>query len=227
MIPLKDSITSKTFPIVNTLIIIINVFIFFYQTTLGESEMSGFWVNYALIPDKIFHPSHYSGVHTLAIYPFITHIFLHANLMHLAGNMLFLFIFGDNVEDKMGHLKYLIFYLACGLIAGGVQTFFSLGSDVPMVGASGAIAGVLGAYFLLFPGAYIVCLFWYFIFIRLIKVPAIIFLGLWFVMQFVNSMGSLGSSGGGGVAWFAHLGGFIAGFILVKFFAEKGKTEYF
>ncbi len=150
----------------------------------------------------------------------ITSMFLHGGVLHVLGNMLYLWIFGDNVEDAMGHVRFLIFYLACGVAAGFAQMAIAPHSAVPQIGASGAIAGVLAAYFMLFPYARVLTLIPIFFFIRLITVPAVFFLGFWFVFQVISGAGTLGSEGG--VAWFAHIGGFIAGGILVFLFRRRG-----
>lgn len=147
-------------------------------------------------------------------------IFLHGGLMHLLGNMLYLWIFGDNVEDAMGHGKFLLFYLLCGVVAAFAQIATAPGSAIPMIGASGAIAGVLAAYFMLFPHSRILTLVPIFFFIRLIAVPAVFLLGFWFLFQVISGAGMLGRAGG--VAWFAHIGGFIAGIFLVFLFKQRG-----
>ena len=140
--------------------------------------------------------------------------------MHLLGNMLYLWIFGDNVEDAMGHFKFLAFYLLCGAIAGFAQMLIDTGSGVPQVGASGAIAGVLAAYFMLYPYSRVLTLIPIFFFLRLVAVPAVVLLGFWFILQVISGAGSLGATGG--VAWFAHIGGFIAGAVLVFLFRRRG-----
>ncbi len=180
-----------------------------------------FILQYALIPAEFMH-----GIDLPPPIPFpiwitlITSMFIHGGLWHILGNMLFLWIFGDNVEDAMGHGKYLLFYLTCGAVAAFAQMAVSPNSPVPQIGASGAISGVLGAYLMLFPYARILTLIPIFFFIRLVAIPAMFFLGFWFVLQVISGAGALGSNGG--VAWFAHIGGFIAGALLVFLFRHRG-----
>jgi membrane associated rhomboid family serine protease len=169
------------------------------------AAMNTFWVNWAMIPARI---SDAEGLHTL-----LTHMFLHGGLLHLAGNMLFLHIFGDNVEDRLGHLPFLIFYLACGLLAGLTQYGIDPSSGIPTVGASGAIAGVMGGYLLLFPRARVDILIIIVVIFKVLPIPAWILLAVWFAMQFMGGLGA--SSAEGGVAYWAHAGGFVAGIVLI------------
>ena len=217
MIPLKNLRPRTHFPTVTLALIVINFIVFFYQLTLDPRALQSFIMTYSMIPARaqlaLAH-SHY----TLAqgFLPLFTSMFLHAGWLHIIGNMWFLWLFGPNVEDRLGHLPYLGFYLVCGLGAGIAQTLFSLGSTIPGLGASGAIAGVLGAYVVFFPSSRILTLvtlfFWWF-FARL---PAVLFIGLWFAVQFLSGIGSLGSAQAGGVAWWAHVGGFLLGMLLVS-----------
>jgi membrane associated rhomboid family serine protease len=165
---------------------------------------------------------------TAAVTPFFTSMFLHGGWLHLIGNMWYLWIFGDNIEDRLGHFTYLIFYLLCGLGAGIVHTVINFNTTIPSVGASGAIAGVLGAYLVSYPTAKVLTLLPIFIFIQIIEIPALIVLGLWFVMQFFSGAATLAttSAGAGGVAWWAHVGGFIIGMILVGLFPRKDRPRY-
>jgi len=151
-------------------------------------------------------------------------MFMHGGLLHVGGNMLYLWIFGNNIEDVMGHIRFFIFYLICGVAASLAHIVMETGSRIPMIGASGAVAGILGAYILLFPKARILCLMFLFYFIRLIYVPALVVLGFWFILQ-VFYAGVVGAQGG--VAWFAHIGGFITGFILIKLFRKKDDVGYY
>ncbi len=153
-------------------------------------------------------------------------MFLHGGVAHLAGNMLFLWIFGNNVEDIFGHFRFLIFYFVCGTIAAGAQILLSLDSPVPMLGASGAIAGVLGAYYLRFPNARVLTLVWFFIFIRVVYLPAKLLLLLWFLLQLLQGANAIGhASAAGGVAVFAHVGGFVAGWLLARVFGGGGARQ--
>ena len=156
------------------------------------------------------------------ILPLFSSMFLHGGWMHLIGNMLFLYIFGDNVEDRFGHLKYLVFYFIAGITAAATQIYMFPNSEVPMVGASGAIAGVLGAYVFMFPTAKVLTLLPIFFFFQLIELPAFLFLGIWFIMQILSGMFALGiGADAGGVAWWAHIGGFVAGIVLFPFLRKR------
>ena len=222
MIPLKDTIKSNSFPFINTILIVVNILIFIYEFSLGK-EFNKFIYNFGLIPASVTSIENFGFNNNIS--PFFTSMFLHGGWFHLIGNMLFLYIFGDNVEDKMGHLKYLIFYLICGIAAAILQIITNLDSIIPMVGASGAISGVLGAYLLFFPNSKILTIVPIFIFIQLMRVPAKVFIIIWFFVQFLSGLGTLGaSSSGGGIAFWAHIGGFIAGVIFANQFA--GKISY-
>ena len=226
MIPLRDSIPSSSFPIVNVIFIVINVLVFFYEFSLG-THLNSFINNYGLVPAYLL-----SQDTSLIdrIYPFFTSMFLHGGWLHLIGNMLYLYIFGDNVEDRMGHFKYLLFYLISGFAAAFAQIIINLYSTIPMVGASGAISGVLGAYILFFPRSRILTLVPIFFFIQLVEIPAAILLLLWFIIQFFSGVASVAiTQNTGGVAFWAHIGGFVAGLILSRFFQKKGyyRTGWF
>jgi membrane associated rhomboid family serine protease len=204
-IPLRDTQPSYSRPLITSLIIAVNVAVFLHQISLDGYSQNYFMLHYGLVAR---HPR------PLAL---LTSMFLHGGWLHIIGNMWFLWIFGKNVEDALGHAKYLIFYLLCGVAAGVTQVLFTAGSSAPMVGASGAIAGVMGAYLVKFPHSRIVSLVVIFFFFTTIEIPAVLMLGIWFLLQFFNGFGSIGYShlSQGGTAWFAHVGGFIAGMILV------------
>jgi membrane associated rhomboid family serine protease len=213
-IPLKDLNPSRTYPFVNITLILGNIAVFIYQvgleTTLSQRGADAFLLPYCMVPARI--PSFLAG-HTgfeIAFLPLVTSMFLHSNWLHIAGNMLFLWIFGDNVEDFFGHFTYLLFYLVCGIGAGLLHVLFNLHSSVPALGASGAISGVMGAYILLYPRARILTL----VVIFPLPVPAVVFLGLWYVMQFLSGLSTLGMKATGGVAVWAHIGGFLLGMLL-------------
>jgi len=216
MIPLKDDNPTRTFPFINIALIVVNVLVFLYQASLPPHAYKAFLLANATIPARIpaFLAGHL-GFH-MAFYPLFTSMFLHGGLMHLLGNMLFLYIFGDNIEDSFGHFPYLIFYLFCGIGSGLVHVLFNLNSSLPAIGASGAISGVMGAYAVLFPRAKVLMLF----FIFLIPVPAVLVLGYWFVLQFLAGIGQLGAAATGGVAFWAHIGGFVNG-LLVALVVKK------
>jgi len=217
MIPLKNLRPRIHFPTVTVALIVANFLVFFYQLTLDPRALQSFIMTYSMVPARAQLALAHSQ-YTLAqgFLPLFTSMFLHAGWLHIIGNMWFLWLFGPNVEDRLGHVPYLGFYLVCGLGAGIAQTVFSLGSTIPGLGASGAIAGVLGAYVVFFPSSRILTLvtlfFWWF-FARL---PAVLFIGLWFVVQFLSGIGSLRNAQAGGVAWWAHVGGFLLGMLLVS-----------
>ncbi|MFZ0336360.1 MAG: rhomboid family intramembrane serine protease [Candidatus Acidiferrales bacterium] len=223
MIPLKNLRPRTHPPTVTLALIIANFLVFFYQLSLSQRALQTFLMTYSLVPARVQMALASSHHFTLAqaFVPFFTSMFLHAGWLHIIGNMWFLWLFGPNVEDRLGHLPYLGFYLLCGLGAGTAQTAFSLGSTIPSLGASGAIAGVLGAYIVFFPSSKILTLvtlfFWWF-FARL---PAVLFIGLWFLVQFLSGVSSLGSAAQGGVAWWAHVGGFLLGMLLVSGMRRK------
>lgn len=222
MIPLRDTNRSQTFPVVTYLIIGTNIVVFLWQLSLGRELEKAFFY-YGLVPLRYSDPS-LAGKFTFwqQIVPFLTSMFLHGGVLHLLGNMWSLYLFGDNVEDRLGHLRYLAFYILSGLAAGVTHLLTNWGSPVPTIGASGAISGVMGAYFLLFPTARILTLVPLFLFFQVLEVPAFVFLGLWFLIQVLSAGVTTGQAGG--VAWWAHIGGFIAGMILLKVFELLPQT---
>jgi membrane associated rhomboid family serine protease len=205
MIPLRDTQPSYTFPFVTVAIIVLNVAAFLYEFSMDPYELNFFIAHYGVIPTRF----QWADV--------LTSIFLHGGWMHLIGNMWFLWIYGDNVEDILGHSQYLLFYLLCGLAATMVHIAFNADSRVPTIGASGAIAGVMGAYVVKFPHSRITTLVPITIFLTTVDIPAYFILLYWFVIQFFSGVGSVGHShlSQGGVAWFAHVGGFLAGVALI------------
>lgn len=211
MIPLRDTIPSRTKPTVTILIIMANVLVFLYMVSLDSYTLSHFIRAYAMNPSRL----HLSTM--------FTSMFLHGGWLHLIGNMWFLWVYGDNVEDTLGHGRYLVFYLLCGVIAAMTQYAINPDSRVPVLGASGAIAGVMGAYLIKFPHARILTLLPIFVFFTTVEIPAVLILLYWFVLQFFSGIGSIGYAHGseGGVAFFAHVGGFIAGMILVSVMATR------
>jgi len=219
MFPIWDDVPTKKFPLITVILIALNSMVFLYQVSLGES-FNEFIYSMGLLPFEITHhidlfPSGPSPIY-LTIF---SSMFMHGSIVHLLGNMLFLWIFGNNVEDYLGRKKFVIFYLVCGISAAFTQIVFNPDSRVPMVGASGAIAGVLGAYSVLYPRAKVTTVIIFIFFIRLVKIPAIVVLGFWIIYQFLYGISSLAATTGeGGVAWFAHIGGFICGVILIKLF---------
>src|SRR6266542_3101452 len=212
MLPIGDDDSARrTVPLVTYVLVALNVLFFFVELSGGDS----FIVKWAFVPSRFLaNPS--GGFLTL-----FTSMFMHGGWLHLGGNMLYLWIFGDNVEDRFGHLKFIIFYLLCGLAATFAQLAFSLGSHVPNLGASGAIAGVLGAYILLFPQGSVKVLQGQ----RVIPVPALVVIGLWFVLQLFSGIGTLANAAQGGVAYMAHIGGFVAGLVLTFLFRGSRETQ--
>ncbi|HHK60584.1 MAG TPA: rhomboid family intramembrane serine protease [Desulfobacterales bacterium] len=215
MFPLRDDIPARLFPVVNTWIIVVNVLCYGYQLALGPGGERLIF-QYGFVPARLLFSPAFLGFDPTELPTLLSYMFLHGGFLHLAGNMWMLWVFGDNVEDAMGHGRYLLFYLACGVVSALAQMAVAPASGIPMVGASGAISGVLGAYFLLYPAARILTLVPIFFFLTTVEVPAFVFLVLWFVLQFLQGAASLRASGaGGGVAWWAHIGGFIAGMALL------------
>jgi len=222
MIPLKDTSKTTTFPIVNTVFIVVNILLFIYEMWI-TSDLSLFLYQYGLVPYVVTTDLDIGIFHR--IYPFFTSMFLHSGWFHIIGNMLFLYIFGDNIEDRMGHFKYFAFYIITGLIAAFIQFVTDIKSTVPIIGASGAISGVIGAYLLFYPKAKILTIVPILFFIRIIYIPATVFIIIWFCFQFVGGLGSLNREGDvGGVAFWAHLGGFLAGLIIANYF-DRSKNN--
>jgi len=219
MIPLKDDNPTRIFPIVTIGIIAANILVFIYQISLGAGYEK-FIFTYGALPYEITHGMDIGPqIQMPVFFTVYTSMFMHGGFMHIIGNMLYLWIFGNNIEDSMGHIRFIFFYLICGTVASLTHIFLAPNSKIPMVGASGAVSGILGAYLLLFPHARILTLVTFGFFVRMIKIPAMVVLGFWIVLQFLNSAVASGSESGG-VAWFAHIGGFFAGLILIKFFKK-------
>ena len=229
MIPFRDNIPSRTFPLFTILIIAANVVAFIFELSLSPSALDRFIYHAGVVPAVVFEwPRLHLPVSALFA-PFIMSLFLHGGWLHLIGNMWYLWIFGPGVEDRLGHIRFLLFYMLCGIGAGIVHTMMNPDATIPTVGASGAIAGVLGAYVVSYPFARVLTLVPIFIFIQIIEIPAIIVLGFWFLMQFISGTASLQvstSANTGGVAWWAHVGGFIIGIILVSLLSQKARQTY-
>jgi membrane associated rhomboid family serine protease len=216
MIPLKDDNPTTITPVVTIGVIAINVAVFAYQLSLGAAGQA-FVYTFGAIPIALFGGESVSPIPpTVTLF---TAMFLHGGIMHVGGNMLYLWIFGNNIEDVMGHGRFVVFYLLCGVAASYAHALSAPASVMPMIGASGAISGVLGAYLLLFPRARVLTLIPLGFYTRMVYVPAAWVLGFWIVIQFLNGTLSLGGRGGG-VAWFAHVGGFLAGMLLIRLFVR-------
>ncbi len=228
LLPLKDDIPSRRFPFVTYSIIAVNIVVFMFEATMGKEQLQAFFELVAVIPAEYtaFLRGEPVPLLKLLAAPFAS-MFLHGGWMHLFGNMWFLYLFGDNVEDAMGHSRFLLFYLLTGLAATVAHIFVNPLSPIPIVGASGAISGVVGAYFLMFPTARVLTLVPIFFFVDIVLLPAVVFIGMWFLFQFWSGLLSLAVPHLGGVAWWAHIGGFIAGLILAPIMRERRKpTRY-
>jgi membrane associated rhomboid family serine protease len=223
MLPIKDTIRAESFPLVNWLLIIANAVVWFFMIDMTPADLEGFVLSYGLVPAQV------DTADLMSLYPFFTHMFLHGGWLHFLSNVWILFIFGDNVEDRLGSFRYLFFYLLGGIAAGILQTFVNLGSFIPAIGASGAIAAVMGAYFLFYPRARVITLIPLFFFPWFVEIPAIIFLGFWFITQLYSGVMSLAMASGqlsGGIAWWAHIGGFVFGLIFALPFIRRRRRRH-
>lgn len=222
MIPIRDAIRSNNFPIVNFFIIALNILAFLWQLLQGPDLKEALYL-YGIVPLRYSNPelsAHFTGFQQYL--PFLTSMFLHGGILHILMNMWFLYIFGDNIEDRLGHIRYLAFYLFCGVAAGLIHLLTNWNSNIPTIGASGAISGVMGAYLFLYPRSRIMTLIPIFFFFQFVEIPAFIFLGYWILIQLFSA--SLTSKNVGGVAFWAHIGGFITGLIFIKIFDVIPKT---
>ena len=221
MFPIKDTIRSHSLPLVNWALITANSILFLYEIQLSPADLDRLFNTYGLVS------AHFNPAHLATYIPFFTHMFLHSGWLHIISNMWVLFIFGDNVEDRMGSGRYLVFYLLGGLAAAAMQTYIAPHSSIPAIGASGAIAAVLGAYILFFPAARVLTLILLIIIPWLIEIPAFIFIGIWFATQLYSGLLSLATSGVSidGIAWWAHIGGFVTGAVLIKLFATSSSLR--
>ncbi len=216
MIPIRDAIRSKTFPVVNAMLIGLNILVFLWQLAQGPRLKEALFL-YGIVPLRYSDPALSQQFTAFEQWlPFLTSMFLHGGFLHILGNMWFLYIFGDNVEDRLGHIRYLLFYLLCGFAAGFVHLVTNWGSSIPTIGASGAISGVMGAYLLLYPRSRIMTLVPIFLFLQFVEIPAFVFLGYWILIQLLSA--SVTPRNVGGIAFWAHIGGFVAGLIFVKLF---------
>jgi membrane associated rhomboid family serine protease len=228
MIPLKDLNPRRSFPFVTLLLIVVNALVFFFELSLPPRAGQELMMEFGMIPARLRLALASPRVPLSgAVFPLFTSMFLHGGWLHIIGNMWFLWIFGDNVEDRLGHLRYLGFYLICGVGAGLVHTIFNWNSSLPSVGASGAISGVMGAYIVLFPRSRVLTLIPLIIFWFTVELPAYLLLGYWFLIQFFSGLGSLGLKQAGGVAWWAHIGGFLLGVFLIGVMQPKRRAAGF
>jgi membrane associated rhomboid family serine protease len=224
MIPIKDSVPNRSVPIATRTLILINVIVFFFELGMSHESLEQFAYLFGLVPARFTDPAWAASVGFPAggYWPILTHQFLHGGFLHIISNMWALWIFGDNVEDRMGPVRFTIFYLLCGTIAGLTQVFVNPGSTLPSIGASGAIAGVLGAYLVFFPTARLIVMCPILFFPFFFEVPAIFYLAIWFFTQlFSGTMALVGPQHVGGIAWWAHIGGFIGGLLLCWLFVKR------
>jgi membrane associated rhomboid family serine protease len=227
MIPLRDENPSKAIPIVNTCLILANVSVFLYAFFFVPRGAEPLPLRLGFIPYEITNAVDLSPKNLVPVpLTIVTAMFIHGGWLHLLSNMLYLWIFGDNVEDKLGHFKYLLFYLMCGVMASLTHGFLNLTSQVPTIGASGAIAGVLGAYMVLYPTARIRTLLILFVFVQVVSIPAIVLLGYWILIQVLSGITEFGSPTKGGIAWFAHVGGFVTGLVLITMTKKRKGRAY-
>ena len=213
MLPYKDDNPARKVPFVTFLIIAINIFVFILQMLSGKNGQNIVY-SYGAIPHNIITFESAQPIHPAAT--IFTSMFMHGGLFHIGGNMLYLWIFGNNIEDRLGHVRFLIFYLFCGVVAAFSHALTDPSSNIPMIGASGAVSGVLGSYILLYPMAKVHTLIFLGFFVQVVKIPALIVIGFWAIIQVVNGLVTQGLSNQGGVAWFAHIGGFLAGLLTIK-----------
>jgi len=222
LIPIRDDIPTKTFPFVTIILMVVNVGVFVRLLIMPDTAHHETVLRLAVIPYELTHvPAGRLDILGYNLLTILTSMFLHGGLLHLGGNLLYLWIFGNNVEDVMGRVRFLAFYLLCGLAGALAQIAARPSSQVPMIGASGAIAGILGAYLVMFPAARVMTLLFFVVFVRVVPVPALIVLGSWLLVQLINA----GQMGPGGVAWFAHLGGFLAGLVLIVPFRRRSVPQ--
>lgn len=223
MIPYKDDNPTTTFPLFTVSLIVLNIVVYFSQV-LSHADMGTLSYAFGAIPHSLLTFESHQPVHpALTVF---SSMFMHGGLFHLGGNMLYLWIFGNNIEDRLGHMRFVIFYLFCGVFAAYAHAVTHPDSTVPMIGASGAVSGVLGAYMLLFPHARVHTLLILGIFITTVKIPALIVIGFWAIVQFLNGLISSGLPNSGGVAWFAHLGGFLVGLLTIKIWLPRRRRQW-
>ena len=224
MFPIRDTVPNRTFPSTTWILIILCGAVFYFEASLPQELMEEFTYYFGIVPVE-YTKRHRNGLPLIAYMSFLTTMFLHGGWLHFLGNMWFLKIFGSKVEDRMGHCGFLGFYLLTGILASMFYIYFSPHSSMPVIGASGAIAGVMGAYYVLFPRARILTLIPIFIFPWFIELPAVFFLGWWFLLQlFSGTVAQVLPTAGGGVAWWGHIGGFVAGILLVPFFRKTSRA---
>jgi membrane associated rhomboid family serine protease len=220
LIPIKDINPTERFAVVTAFFIVVNIVVFIFELLLGAEAREAFVAVFALVPKRLFSHATATAPDVLPVSATLfTSMFVHGGVLHVAGNMLYLWIFGNNVEDSMGRMRFIVFYFLCGVIAAYSHALANVSSLTPMIGASGAISGVLGAYLVLYPRARVMTLVFFGFYVRTVQLPAMFVLGFWFVLQFLSALISAGT--GEGVAWYAHVGGFAAGMALIGLFKRK------
>ncbi|OGW39120.1 MAG: rhomboid family intramembrane serine protease [Nitrospirae bacterium RBG_13_39_12] len=223
MIPYKDDNPTNKIPFVTIGIILLNILIFLFEAT-SRSGMKEITYAYGAIPHYIMTLDTEQPIHPMLT--IFSSMFMHGGLFHLAGNMLYLWIFGNNIEDRLGHVRFILFYLFCGIASAYAHAITEPDSLMPMIGASGAVSGILGAYLILFPKATVYTLLFLGFFVTTLKVPALIVIGFWAIIQFVNGLMSTGVNGRGGIAWFAHIGGFLIGLVTIKLWLPRRTKQW-
>ena len=222
MFPIRDTTPARSTPVVTFALIFLNVAVFLFQFRLPEAQIASLFQHYGVVPARFTNGAWAAAAGLgFSFVPLVTTQFLHGGLLHLVGNMWMLWIFGDNVEDRLGRGRFLAFYLLCGVAAALLHIASGPSSTVPAVGASGAIAGVLGAYFLLYPNARVLTLIPIIFFFTFVELPAVVFIGLWFLVQLFSGALSLIAGTATGVAWWAHIGGFLAGMLLLRWLSVR------
>jgi len=224
MIPYKDDNPTRHFPIITIALITANIAVFIFQI-LSPYESQKIAYAYGAVPLSLLTFDTAQPLHP--VMTIFTSMFMHGGPLHLGSNMLYLWIFGNNIEDKLGYVKFIIFYLLCGGVAAYAHAFANPESTIPMIGASGAVSGILGAYILLFPHARVHTLVFFIFFVQVIRLPAIIVIGFWIGIQFINGMINHGSAAQGGIAWFAHIGGFVFGLLMIRSFVKNRRRQLF
>ena len=220
MIPIKDNIPSRSVPVVLYALILLNAYVFYQELTVSEDDLERLLEQFGLVPAEFLDGWKRSPWNPALYIPFVANLFFHGGWLHIIGNMWYLRIFGDNIEDRLGHGGFLLFYLLCGVAANAAQIYVDPVADVPTIGASGAISGVLGAYLVSYPGAKVKTIIPIFIIFTVVEVPAVLFLGIWFLAQLQSGAASLAMAGTN-VAWWAHIGGFVAGMVLIVLFPRR------
>jgi membrane associated rhomboid family serine protease len=224
LIPFKDDNPTSTFPFVTIGLIVINTLVFLWTVT-SSFKLSQIVYLYGAIPQNLLSLEKTQPIHPMIT--IFTSMFLHGGFFHLAGNMLYLWIFGNNIEDVLGHFRFILFYIFSGIVAAYSHAITEAHSLIPMIGASGAVSGILGAYLLLFPHARVHTLIFFGFFVQIIRIPAVVVIGFWIVIQVINGILSKGLVNQGGVAWFAHIGGFLSGLLTIRLWMPKRKKKFY